>query len=98
MCFLRGLLQCVMETKNRNNLIVVFLTCSGMFLQCVAIVVKKLLEGDKITAFVKETGAPNNCFLYNICSEKQILPRIFYYLTTAKNFSMTIHVEFSKLI
>ena len=26
------------------------------------------------------SGAPNDCFLYNICSEKQILPRILYYL------------------
>ena len=28
-------------------------------------------------------GAPNNCF---ICSETQILPRIFYYLRTAETF------------
>ena len=31
-------------------------------------------------------GVPNDCFLQNISSEKQILPRIFYYLRTAKNF------------
>ena len=31
-------------------------------------------------------GAPNDCFLYNICSEKQTLPEIFYYLRTATNF------------
>ena len=24
-------------------------------------------------------GAPNDCFLYNICSEKQILPRTVNY-------------------
>ena len=35
---------------------------------------------------VSMTGALNDCFLYNICSEKQILPRIFYCLNTAKNF------------
>ena len=29
--------------------------------------------------------APNDCFLLNICSEKQILPRIFYSLRTVKN-------------
>ena len=32
------------------------------------------------------SGAPNDCFLYNICSEKQKLPEIFYYLGTATNF------------
>ena len=32
------------------------------------------------------SGAPDDCFLLNTCSEKQILPRIFYYLKTAKNF------------
>ena len=31
-------------------------------------------------------GAPNYRFLGGTCSEKQILPRIFYYLRTAKNF------------
>ena len=31
-------------------------------------------------------GAPNDCFLWNICSQKQILPRHFCYLSTAKNF------------
>ena len=39
---------------------------------------------------LQPSGAPNDCFLYNICSEKQILPRIFYYLRTAENFQMTI--------
>ena len=34
-----------------------------------------------------KSGAPND---NNICSEKQILPSIFYYLRTAKNFSMTV--------
>ena len=28
----------------------------------------------------------NDCFLKNICSEKQILSRFFDYLRTAKNF------------
>ena len=32
----------------------------------------------------------NECFLWHICSEKQILPRIFYYLRTAKNFWMSV--------
>ena len=31
-------------------------------------------------------GAPNDCFLYNICSEKQKLSRISYSLRKAKNF------------
>ena len=31
-------------------------------------------------------GAPNDCFLYNICSEKQTLPEFFYYFRTATNF------------
>ena len=26
-----------------------------------------------------ESGAPNDCFLLNVCSEKQILPTMFYY-------------------
>ena len=30
--------------------------------------------------------APNDCFLYNICSEKQKLSRISYSLRKAKNF------------
>ena len=34
----------------------------------------------------EQGGAPNDCFLQNICSEKQILPRILYYLRTAKHF------------
>ena len=34
----------------------------------------------------KDAGTPNDCFLLNICSEKQILPRISYNLKTAKNF------------
>ena len=33
-----------------------------------------------------QIGAPNDCFLLNICSEKQILRRIFYHLRKAKNF------------
>ena len=36
------------------------------------------------------SGAPNDCFLRNICSEKQILPRIFYCLRKAKNLEMTV--------
>ena len=31
-------------------------------------------------------GAPKDCFLCNICSEKQKLPRIFYSLSKAENF------------
>ena len=34
----------------------------------------------------QNTGASNDCFLWNICSEKQKLPRIFYSLRKAKNF------------
>ena len=30
------------------------------------------------------TGAPNDCFLLNICPEKQELPRIFYSLRELK--------------
>ena len=33
-----------------------------------------------------ETGAPNDCFLSDICSEKQKLPRFFYSLRKAKKF------------
>ena len=33
-------------------------------------------------------GAPNHCFLWNICPEKQNLFRIFYSLTKAKNRSI----------
>ena len=40
-------------------------------------------------------GVPNDCFLWNICPEKQNLFRIFYSLTKAKNRS--IQVQFSKL-
>ena len=35
-------------------------------------------------------GAPNDCFLWNISSEKQKLPRIFYSLRKAKNLLMTV--------
>ena len=35
--------------------------------------------------FYLKSVAPNDCFLLNICSEKQILPRIFYSLRTVKN-------------
>ena len=38
----------------------------------------------------QNTGAPNDGFLWNICSEKQNLPRIFYSLRKAKNFWMTV--------
>ena len=37
------------------------------------------------------TGAPNDCFLWNICSEKQKLLRNFLG-------DRSIHVQFSKLI
>ena len=36
------------------------------------------------------SGAPNDCFLLNICSERQKLPRIFYSSRKAKNFQMTV--------
>ena len=39
-----------------------------------------------LTFSSKYTGTPNNCFLLNICLEKQILPRIFYYLKMFKSF------------
>ena len=35
-------------------------------------------------------GAPNDCFLWNICSERQKLPRIFYSLRKAENLYMTV--------
>ena len=34
--------------------------------------------------------APCYCFLLNICSERQKLPRIFYSLRKTKNFRMTV--------
>ena len=40
------------------------------------------------------SGATNDCFLYNICSEKQILPRIFFCLRTAKNFQMNVPFKY----
>ena len=47
------------------------------------------------------TGAPNDCFLWIICSEKQILSQ--YNLLLLKNgqkflHDLSIHVQFSKLI
>ena len=41
------------------------------------------------------SGAPIDCFLWNICSEKQILPRIFYYLRTAKNFWVNVPLMYN---
>ena len=35
-------------------------------------------------------GAPNDCFLQNICSEKQMLLRIFCYQGTANTFYTTV--------
>ena len=32
----------------------------------------------------QNTGTPNDCFLWNICSKRQILSRIFYYSRTDK--------------
>ena len=49
-----------MEAKNINDSC--FLTCSGMLLQCMAIVAKKLQVDDKPTAFVKEI-----CLLGVVC-------------------------------
>ena len=46
-------------------MIAVFLTCSGMLLQSMAIVAKKLLVAGKITAFVKEICIV--IFLHVIC-------------------------------
>ena len=36
------------------------------------------------------SGAPKDCFLQNICSEKQILPGSSYYLNTAKDFQISV--------
>ena len=41
---------------------------------------------------VPQSGAPKDCFLKNICSDKQKLPRVFYSWRKAKNFEMTVHV------
>ena len=41
-----------MEVKNVNDSCI--FTCSGMLLQSAAIIAKKLLVDDEITAFVKE--------------------------------------------
>ena len=41
-------------------------------------------------------AAPKDCFLWNICPEKQNFSRIFYSLRKAKNRST--HVQFSKII
>ena len=41
------------------------------------------------------SGAPNDSFLYNICLEKQKLPRIFYSLRKAKNSYMTVPLMYS---
>ena len=40
-------------------------------------------------------GAPNDCFLWNICSERQKLPRIFYSLRKAENFYMTVPFKYN---
>ena len=40
-------------------------------------------------------GHPTTVFCKNICSEKQKLPRIFYYLSTAKNFQMAILIMYN---
>ena len=53
----------------------------------------KHLAGRIFTAIASirnESGAPNDCCLWNICSEKQKLPRIFYSLRKAENFYMTV--------
>ena len=44
---------------------------------------KNLLVGQLIH---DHTGAPSDYFLYNVCSEKQILPITLYHLRTAKIF------------
>ena len=36
------------------------------------------------------SGAPNDCFLRNICQKRQKLPRLFYSLRKAENFQMTV--------
>ena len=38
----------------------------------------------------QQSGAPSDCFLWNICSEKKKLPRIFDSLRKAKNFYVTV--------
>ena len=39
-------------------------------------------------------GYPNDCFLWIICSKKQILPRIFF-LRTTRNFWMTVPFRYN---
>ena len=39
-----------------------------------------------LARFGNTSGAPNYCFLYYICLEKQTLSRIFFCLRTAKKF------------
>ena len=43
-------------------------------------------------------GARNDRFRENICSGKQILPRVFYNLRTSKQFldDFSIHIQFSE--
>ena len=38
-----------------------------------------------VTLVLSNSVAPNDCFLLNICSEKQILPRLFYSLRAVKH-------------
>ena len=43
----------------------------------------------------QKAGPFNECFVQNICSERQILPTIFYYLRKAKNFLMTVPLMYN---
>ena len=43
-------------------------------------------------------GASSDCFLLNICSEKQTLPRIVYCLRAAKNFLRTVPYMYTAVI
>ena len=49
---------------------------------CIILYMEKVLRCQ--TSDIRTTVATDDCFLLNICSKKQILPRIFYYLRTAK--------------
>ena len=53
-----------------------------VFIKKIKKIMKRIYCADVFQTFdnCQPSGTPNDCFLYNICSEKQILPRILYYL------------------
>ena len=62
---------------------------AGVQNQCRGANILQLIQDLHVTAGSQRkeaTGTPNNCFLLNICLEKQKLCRIFYSLRKAKNF------------